>query len=40
MARYDLMRFWNLLVDTKFNGRPPQLTENDVRRVSEVELLP
>lgn len=40
MARSDLMRFWGLLEDTKFNGRPLQLTENDVRRMSEKEVLP
>jgi len=40
MARSDLMRFWELLVDIKFTDGTPQLTENDVRRMSEVEVLP
>jgi len=40
MARSDLMRFWELLADIKFTDGPPQLTENDVRRMSEVEVLP
>jgi hypothetical protein len=40
MARSDLMKFWKLLVDTKFTGRRLRLTEDGVRRMSEVEVLP
>ena len=31
--------FPEAVVDTKFTGRPPQLTENDVRRMYEMEVL-
>jgi hypothetical protein len=36
MARSDLMKFWKLLSDAKFTGRPSQLTEDDVRRMAKT----
>jgi hypothetical protein len=34
MARSDIMKFWKLLSDASFTGRPSQLTEDDVRRMA------
>jgi len=30
------MKFWKLLTDTKFTGRPSKLTEDDVRRMANT----
>jgi hypothetical protein len=35
MARSDLMKFWKLLSDAKFTGRPSELTEDDVREMAK-----
>ena len=39
MARSDLMKSAKLLMDNKFTSSPPQLTENDARRMSYMEEL-
>jgi hypothetical protein len=36
MARSDLMKFWKLLADAKFTGRPSKLNEDDVRRLANA----
>jgi hypothetical protein len=39
MARSEIMKFWKLLADAKFTGRPSQLTEDDIRRMSKEAAL-
>ena len=34
MARSDLLKFWKMLSDSKFIGRPSQLTEDAVREMA------
>jgi hypothetical protein len=36
MARSDLMKFWKLLADAKFTGRPSKLTEDAVRKMAKT----
>lgn len=36
MARSDLMKFWKLLADAKFTGRPSKLTEDAVREMGKT----
>jgi hypothetical protein len=36
MARSDLMKFWKLLADAKFTGRPSKLTEDEVRQMAKT----
>jgi hypothetical protein len=39
MARYDIMKFWKLLADAKFTGRPSLLTEYDVRGMADKVVM-
>jgi hypothetical protein len=36
VARSDLMKFWKLLADAKFTGRPSKLTEDAVRKMAKT----
>jgi hypothetical protein len=36
VARSDLMKFWKLLADAKFTGRPSKLTEDAVREMAKT----
>jgi hypothetical protein len=40
MARSNLMKFWKLLNDAQFTGRPFQLTTEDVRKMAEAKGMP
>jgi hypothetical protein len=40
MARSDLLKFWKLLTDAQFTGRPSQLTTEEVRKMAEAQWLP
>ena len=39
MARSDIMKFWKLLAETKFTGRPSVLTEDEVWRMGRKLVL-
>ena len=39
MARSDLMKFWKLLADAKFTGRPSKLSEDEVRQMAKTQGL-
>lgn len=36
VARSDLMKFWKLLADAKFTGRPSKLTGDAVREMAKT----
>jgi hypothetical protein len=36
VARSDLMKFWKLLSEAKFTGRPSKLTEDEVRQMAKT----
>jgi len=36
VARSDLMKFWKLLADARFTGRPSKLTEDAVREMGKT----
>jgi hypothetical protein len=39
MSRSDIMKFWKLLADAKFTGRPSMLTEDDVRKLADKVVM-
>jgi hypothetical protein len=39
MARSDIMKFWKLLADAKFTGRPSLLTKDDVRKLADKVVM-